>query len=119
MSALSEGIIMTDNTELDGISVKLETSIAEPAPVSTARRLIKFGLIGTFVLCFIGTVVGIPLAMTFANGGKEESPVVEEIPPEGWLSWTEWTECSSTCGIGKIVRSRKCVSHTPGSETTV
>merc|ERR1711935_158865 len=99
----------------EGISM-YDKSSASLIPVSSSKRLIKFGLIGLFVLCFIGTVVGIPIAVTFANGGKKESP---EKPPEGWLNWTEWTGCSSTCGIGQTVRSRQCVSYTPGKETII
>ena len=41
--------------------------------VSKSRRLLNIALATTFGLCLIGTVVGIPLAMTFANGGKEST----------------------------------------------
>ena len=91
-----------------------KTMEKEEASARSARCLVTFVLIGTFLL--IVTVVGIPFAMIFANGGKDKPTVV---PPEGWLDWTEWTDCSSTCGLGQLVRSRKCVSHSPGNETVV
>ena len=46
---------------------------------------IAFGVV--FVLCFLGTVVGIPIAVTYANGGKKSTP---EIPEEGWKSWSSY-----------------------------
>ena len=38
--------------------------------------------------------------------------------PAGWLEWTEWSDCSATCGSGQTSRSRACLSYT-GDESLV
>ena len=30
------------------------------------------------------------------------------MPPGGFEEWTDWTECSRTCGGGRRARTRKC-----------
>ena len=53
--------------------------------VRSRKKYIKIAFGVIFVTCFLGTVVGIPIAVTFTNGGKTLTP---EIPEEGWKSWS-------------------------------
>merc|ERR1712147_504742 len=36
---------------------------------------------------------------------------------EGWSDWTEWSDCSTTCGPGQKYRSRVCVSYSENDAT--
>ena len=58
---------------------------------SRKTRKILLGI--AFALCFIGTVVGIPLAMTYANGGKDSTSTV---PPTITTATTTATTAETT-----------------------
>ena len=85
-------------------------------PVKNSRKWLKLLALVVFILCFIGTVIGLPLALTLPKTTTEPIPTP---PAQGWLDWSEWTDCSVSCGLGQIVRSRQCVSYIPGNETNV
>ncbi|XP_043933638.1 ADAMTS-like protein 5 [Protopterus annectens] len=34
-----------------------------------------------------------------------------------WTSWISWSRCSSTCGGGAAIRTRKCIIRNPAGET--
>merc|ERR1712062_129522 len=36
---------------------------------------------------------------------------------ESWSDWTEWSDCSTTCGPGQKYRSRVCVSYSENDAT--
>lgn len=46
--------------------------------------------------------------------GFEERVCNEHVCPGLWACWSEWSACSASCGSGRQVRSRRCVSsHNP------
>ena len=102
----------------------MESDQPQIVEVKESKRLAKV-LFGTvFILCFIGTVVGIPLAVTLTENCNDNEIVETTVPPTttttlpalGWQDWTTWTECSVTCGSGQSVRSRECITLEPGTE---
>jgi len=77
--------------------------------VSKTKRWLKILFYFVFVLCFIGTVVGLPLALTL--GKSDEQPPPPEPIFQGWREWSQWTDCSATCGDGESLRFRECISE--------
>ena len=43
------------------------------------------------------------------NGDSEQSRKCKEEPCPVWTPWTDWTECSTTCGGGTRFKVRECV----------
>lgn len=45
-----------------------------------------------------------------AKGAKKDEQPVEKTGPKVWDRWGKWSECSVSCGIGKMTRWRHCVA---------
>ena len=106
----------------------LEQTQPELVEVKRSNRLVKVVFGTVFILCFVGTVVGLPLAVTLTKNCDDDeivhttvvtttsSTTLKTLPALGWQDWTAWTECSVTCGIGQSTRSRECITLEPGTE---
>ena len=67
---------MEGNKVLNISSYDTDSTQSEKMSEPKSRKTLKILLVIIFALCFIGTVVGIPLAMTYANGGKDSTSTV-------------------------------------------
>ena len=71
---------MEGNKVLNISSYDTDSTQSEKMSEPKSRKTLKILLVIIFALCFIGTVVGIPLAMTYANGGKDSTSTVPPTP---------------------------------------
>lgn len=45
---------------------------------------------------------------------RDEKEVIKAMKPKIWEHWGKWSKCSVTCGVGKIIRWRFCISDNCG-----
>ena len=77
------------------------------------RKRLRALLIITFVLCFIGTVVGLPLMATFANGGSNPATTTST-----GITTSAPTTTVSTTTTGTTTTSTTTTSTTTKASTT-
>merc|ERR1712147_402220 len=54
---------------------------------------------------------------TTTRKNTTKKTIQKSADQESWLDWTEWSDCSTTCGPGQKYRSRVCVSYSKNDAT--
>ena len=82
---------------------------------SRTKKVIISGVVGVLI---IAVCITLPLVLT---NDDEPAPIPEPDLPDrpdeaGWGEFTEWSDCSVTCGSGQETRSRYCNPGDDGPE---